>query len=105
MPPRVQAFMSAFTQSKLVKNNTVVLSVYVFILLSQLGETVHKGTTYYSQAAAPPTPGTTYYSPEMQYAKSNRVQIRRPKVAIPIVNPKVQDIVRAFNLQLKLNLF
>ncbi|XP_045177775.2 protein CASC3-like [Mercenaria mercenaria] len=54
------------------------------------GETVRGGTTYYSQATAgnAASPGTTYYSPEMQVAKQNRVQVRRPKVPLPIVNPE-----------------
>lgn len=57
----------------------------------QPGETVRGGTTYYSQATAGTgaTPGTTYYSPEMQMSKQNRVQVRRPKVPLPIVNPEV----------------
>ncbi|KAL4216919.1 nuclear-transcribed mRNA catabolic process [Mactra antiquata] len=78
-PPTFQVPVPQFTGAAAAAQQT-----------QQPGETVRGGTTYYSQATAGTgaTPGTTYYSPEMQMSKQNRVQVRRPKVPLPIVNPE-----------------
>ena len=64
----------------------------LFSVQSQPQEAVRGGTTYYSSENQPrsKSTGVTYYPPEAQ--KKNRVTVRRPKVAIPIVHPEVNSI-------------
>ena len=59
------------------------------MLQAQPQESVRGGTTYYSSEGQTRSKGsgTTFYPPQVQ--KQSRVTVRRPKVAIPIVNPQV----------------
>ncbi|WAR09620.1 hypothetical protein MAR_034696 [Mya arenaria] len=67
---------------------------------SNPGETISGGTTYYSNTSSSgggASTGTIYYPPEMQVAKSHRVQVRRPKAPLPIINP--EEVQKNINYQ------